>query len=104
VINHHTLSDIQVDCKQELDELFQQLLVSLDEANIISLERVMHDGTKIGARAGTSSFRREPTVQEKLARAKELVDQDPQVDGSKQRQRAPGASTARADRTGRGSA
>jgi len=88
VINHHTLSDFRVDCKKELDELFQQLLVSLDEANIISLERVMHDGTKIRARAGASSFRREPTIREKLARAKQLVDQDPQVDGSKQRQRA----------------
>jgi len=88
VINHHTLSDFRVDCKKELDELFQQLLVSLDEANIISLERVMHDGTKIRARAGASSFRRGPTVQEKLAQAKELVDQNPQVDGSKQRRRA----------------
>jgi transposase len=87
-INHHTLSDFRVGCRKELDELFQKLLVVLDEANIISLERVMHDGTKVRARAGASSFRREKTVEEKLAQAKELVEQDPQVDGSQQRQRA----------------
>jgi transposase len=87
-INHHTLSDFRVDCRRELDELFRQLLVALDEAEIISLERVMHDGTKIRARAGSSSFRREKTVEEKLAQAKELVEQDPRAEGSRQQQRA----------------
>lgn len=87
-INHHTLSDFRVGCRTELDKLFTQVLVALDEASIISLERVMHDGTKIRARAGSSSFRREKTVEEKLARVREMVEQDPQVHGSRQQQKA----------------
>jgi hypothetical protein len=81
------LSDFRVGCKKELDELFGQVLTVLDEVGVISLERVMHDGTKIRARAGSSSFRGEPAVKEKLRRVKELVEQDPQGEGSKQRQR-----------------
>jgi transposase len=88
VINHHTLSDFRVGCKKELDELFTQVLTVLDQAHVISLERVMHDGTKIRARAGSSSFRREETVREKLARVRELVEQDPQGDGNKRREQA----------------
>ena len=98
-INHHTLSDFRVGCKKELDELFTQVLVALEETNIISLDRVMHDGTKIRARAGASSFRREKTVEEKLARVKELVEQDPQVEASKQRER--GQERARREQTER---
>jgi transposase len=88
VINHHTLSDFRVNSKKELDELFTQVLTVLDEGGVISLDRVMHDGTRIRARAGSSSFRREKTVKEKLAQVKELVEQDPQADGSKRRQQA----------------
>jgi transposase len=87
-INHHTLSDFRVGCKRELDDLFTQLLMALEDAQVISLERVMHDGTKIRARAGTSSFRRQKTVAERRARVRELVEKDPQVDGGKQHQRA----------------
>jgi transposase len=81
-INHHTLSDFRVEHRQALDEMFAQLLGLLEAAGLLSLERVMHDGTKIRAQAGADSFRREPTVQEHLERARRLIEQmgDPRED------------------------
>ncbi|MBI1792135.1 MAG: IS1182 family transposase [Acidobacteria bacterium] len=87
-INHHTLSDFRVERKPELDELFVQLLVAMEEAKLVSLERVMHDGTKVRARAGVDTFRREATVKERLEKARELVQEDPQGEGGKRREAA----------------
>ncbi|MCP5117800.1 MAG: hypothetical protein GY953_43835, partial [bacterium] len=72
-INHHTLSDFRVAHQQALDELFAELLAMLEEAGVLLLERVMHDGTKIRAQASNGSFRREKTLRERLAEARELV-------------------------------
>src|SRR5262249_45212920 len=79
VINHHTLSDFRVEHGAELEELFIQLLVILDEAGYVSLKRVMHDGTKVRAQAGGNSFRREVTVKEKIEQARQLVQGDPRA-------------------------
>lgn len=87
-INHHTLSDFRVNHGEELDELFAQLLVVLQEAKLLTLERVMHDGTKVRAQAGGDSFRREPTVREQLVKARELVQEDPQREGGRRREAA----------------
>ena len=62
IINHHTLSDFRVDHKEALDELFAETLGLLSAENLITLETVMHDGTKIRASAGTDSFRREEKI------------------------------------------
>jgi len=87
-INYHTLSNFRVKRKEELDGLFVDLLHALDQAEVISLDRVMHDGTKIRARAGTDSFRREKTVVEKLAAIQELVKEDPQSENHQRQERA----------------
>lgn len=87
-IGHHTLSDFRVERKAELDELFSQLLAALEEAKLVDLSRVMHDGSKIRARAAADSFRRERPAQERLARWKEWVEQDPQADTTKRREAA----------------
>jgi transposase len=87
-INYHTLSTFRMNRKEELDGLFVELLQVLEQAELISLERVMHDGTKIRARAGSNSFHREQRVQEKLAQIRELVKEDPQSEGSRRQQRA----------------
>jgi transposase len=81
-VSHHTLSDFRVDHKQALDELFAQLLVMLDSAGVVSLEQVMHDGTKIRAQAGADSFRREKTLRERLKEAEAVVTQmgDPRAE------------------------
>src|SRR5213595_555269 len=61
VINYHTLSDFRVVFDKELIELFTNSLGVMSAAGLVSLERVMHDGTKVRACAGADSFRREQT-------------------------------------------
>jgi transposase len=73
VVNYHTLSDFRVVHREALEKLFAELLGLLDAAGVISLERVMHDGTKIRAQAGVDTFRREKTLQQRMAVARELL-------------------------------
>jgi transposase len=73
-INHHTLSDFRVAHDASLRELFVQVLGVLSSEGLVSLERVMHDGTKIKACAGSDSFRREQRLQEHLEAARKQVE------------------------------
>src|ERR1044071_4200867 len=73
-INHHTLSDFRVDHEASLRELFEQVLGVLSSEGLVSLERVMHDGTKIKACAGSDSFRREERLKEHLEAARKQVE------------------------------
>jgi len=73
-INHHTLSDFRVDHDASLRELFVQVLGVLSSEGLVSLERVMHDGTKIKACAGADSFRREERLREHLEAARKQVE------------------------------
>lgn len=73
VVNHTTLSDFRKDYREGLDEVFTQLLAAMEGAGLVSLDRVMQDGTKIQAQASGNSFRREKTVRERLQRAREVV-------------------------------
>jgi len=72
-INHHTLSDFRIHHKKLLDELFAQVLGLLSAEGLITLERVMHDGTKIRASAGADSFRREEKIRAHLKMATEHI-------------------------------
>jgi transposase len=83
-VNHHTLSDFRVEQKGALDELFAELLAMLESAGQISLEQVMHDGTKIRAQAGADSFRREKSIGQRLKQAREAMAQmgDPKAEAS----------------------
>jgi transposase len=93
-INHHSLSDFRVDHAEALDELFAQVLGLLSAQGLITLERVMHDGTKIQASAGADSFRRDTRLREHLEAAREQVKamgdprQDPTPRQKAARQRA----------------
>jgi transposase len=73
-INHHTLSDFRVDHDASLRELFVQVLGVLSSEGLVSLERVMHDGTRIKACAGSDSFRREQRLKEHLEAARKQVE------------------------------
>src|SRR6476620_9234048 len=73
-INHHTLSDFRVDHDKSLRELFVQVLGVLSSQGLVSLERVMHDGTRIKACAGADSFRREDRLKEHLEKARKQVE------------------------------
>src|SRR5204863_2488471 len=73
-INHHTLSDFRVAHDASLRELFVQVLGVLSSEGLVSLERVMHDGTRIKACAGADSFRREERLKEHLEAARQQVE------------------------------
>lgn len=73
VVNHHTLSDFRIRHAKALDGLFTQVLGILSAEGLVTLERVMHDGTKIKANAGSDSFRREDRLKEHLRLAQEQV-------------------------------
>ncbi len=87
VVNHHTLSDFRVDHKEALDELFAQVLGVLSAEGLITLERVMHDGTKVRANAGVDTFRREERIRAWLDEARRQVQEmgDPQGEELSQR-------------------
>src|SRR6516225_1047871 len=89
-INHHTLSDFRVDHDQSLRELFVQVLGVLSSEGLVSLERVMHDGTRIKACAGADSFRREERLKEHLETARKQVEAmaDPREEEPKRKRAA----------------
>src|SRR5215831_17125116 len=89
-INHHTLSDFRVNHDASLREIFVQVLGVLSAEGLVSLERVMHDGTRIKANAGADSFRREESLKEHLEAARKQVEAmgDPREEEPKRKQAA----------------
>jgi transposase len=73
-VNYHTLSDFRVAYAKGLDDLFSQVLGVLSAEGLITLERVMHDGTKVKALASSQSFHREETLRTHLEAARQQVE------------------------------
>jgi transposase len=80
-VNYHTLCDFRVMHQKALDELFTHILGLLSAEGLITLERVMHDGTKVKACASGDTFRREERIKVHLRKAREQVERmgDPRV-------------------------
>src|ERR1700747_2256631 len=74
VVNYHTLADFRVEHRQALDRLFIEVLGGLSHQGLITLKRVMHDGTKIKASAADKSFRRQATLESHLKEAQQQVE------------------------------
>ena len=72
-VNYHTLSDFRVKHQDALRDLFVQVLGVLSSEGLVTLQRVMHDGTKIKAYASGKSFRREKRIREHLEIARKQV-------------------------------
>ena len=87
VVNYHTLADFRICHKEALDQLFIEVLGVLSHEGLITLQRVMHDGTKVKACASDKSFRRKATLQDHLGLAREQVEQmgDPESEELSQR-------------------
>jgi len=87
VVNYHTLADFRIRHKEVLDQLFTEVLGVLSHEGLITLQRVMHDGTKVKARASSKSFHRKVTLEDHLRLAREQVEQmgDPESEESSQR-------------------
>jgi transposase len=74
-VNYHGLADFRVGCAGLLDRLLSEHLAALMQAGLVDLDTLAQDGVRIRANAGTSSFRREATLEEKLAAAKAVVEE-----------------------------
>jgi transposase len=72
-VNYHTLADFRSTHGDSLRSLFIEVLALLTHEGLVTLERVMHDGTKIKASAGKDTFRREETIRKHLMQAMEQV-------------------------------
>jgi transposase len=81
-VNYHTLAEFRVERREELDELFTQVLAALSKEGLVTLDQVMQDGTKIRALASPRSVQRESTIQEHWDRARKRIEEmgDPQND------------------------
>jgi transposase len=75
VVNYHTLADFRVQHKEVLDRIFIGVLGVLSHQELITLERVMQDGSKVKANAGDKSFRRKATLERHLELARQQVEQ-----------------------------
>jgi transposase len=97
VVNYHTLSDFRVDHQEALDKLFAQLLAILSREGLITLEQVVHDGTKVKAAASGQSMHREPTLRAHLEAAQQRVQAlgDPREEAGDRRRRAARERAAR---------
>lgn len=99
-VNYHTLADFRVGCADLLDRLLTEHVTALAEAGIIDLAVLAQDGVRVRASAGAASFRREATLEQRLAAAGAIVDElkrevDEHPDASNQRIKAARQRAAR---------
>lgn len=98
-ISAHTLSDFRVGHSDALRELFVQTLALLNAEGLITLERVMQDGTRIRALAAPSSFRSQSRIEAYLEQARETVEAlDRQTEEELSRQAQAARERARRER------
>lgn len=93
-LNYHTLSDFRTAQVEALDGLLSKSVAGLMHEGLVTMQRVAQDGMRVRASAGTSSFRREESLQRLEAEAREQVDalrKELQSDPSAASQRRQGA-------------
>jgi transposase len=73
-VNYHMLADFRVQHGKLLKELQTESLAGMLAEGLISLETVAQDGLRVRASAGSSSFRRLPTLEEALKEAREHLE------------------------------
>lgn len=72
-VNYHSLTDFRVQHGAALRQLFQQILAVLSQAGLVSLERVMNDGTKIRTQASKQSLQSKDKIAAHLQAARAQV-------------------------------
>jgi transposase len=72
-VNYHTLADFRSTHGESLRKLFIEVLALLTKEGLVTMERVMHDGTRIKAFAGRDTLRKEETIRTYLAAAEVQV-------------------------------
>jgi transposase len=72
-VNYHTLADFRVGHREALEKLFVEFLAMLEQAGVVNLETLLHDGTKMKAQAAKSSLHRRKTLEKRLKQARKVV-------------------------------
>src|SRR4051812_32173040 len=96
-LNYHTLNDFRVDHKEALDDLLTQMIAVLTQAQVVSLERIAQDGTRLRASAGANSFGEEETLEKHLEAARAHLEEvkrsaaDPTLSAQQEAARQRGA-------------
>jgi transposase/ribosomal protein L34 len=72
-VNYHLISDFRTEHGAFLDQLLTDTIATLLHQNLITLETVAQDGMRVRASAGTRSFRRQPTLEQRHREAAEQV-------------------------------
>jgi transposase len=74
-VNYHMLADFRVQHGALLKELQVESLAGLIAEGLVSLDTAAQDGMRVRASAGTSSFRRLPSLEDAQRKAREHLDQ-----------------------------
>lgn len=61
-VNYHTLSDFRVENTEFLESVLVDSIASLVDQGLVPLKTIAQDGMRVRASAGTSSFRRSPSL------------------------------------------
>lgn len=72
-VDYHLLSDFRVEHQQALDQLLTRIVAALMANELVTLKKVAHDGVRVRASAGGSSFHRRSRLEQCLVGAEEQV-------------------------------
>ncbi len=73
-VNHHTLSDFRVLHGEFLEQLLVDTVASLIDCDLVPLDTIAQDGMRVRASAGSSSFRRKPSLEKLRQKSQEHID------------------------------
>jgi transposase len=73
-VNYHSISDFRRLNAEEFDELISMTIARLLAKDLITLQQVSQDGMRVRASAGSSSFRRKPSLKKHYEDAKKQVE------------------------------
>jgi transposase len=74
-VNYHTLSDFRVENGDFLEKLLIDTVASLVHSGLVPLETIAQDGMRVRASAGSSSFRRQPSLEQLQQESKRHLDE-----------------------------
>jgi transposase len=74
-VNYHTLSDFRTANVDLQDRVLTQSVAVLMHQDLVTMKRVAQDGMRVRASAGTSSFRRGPTLEKLEEEARQQVQE-----------------------------
>ena len=73
-VNYHTLGDFRVQHGEFLEQTLIDTVASLIDRGLVPLKTIAQDGMRVRASAGSSSFRRKPSLKRLQQKAKEHVE------------------------------